>query len=124
MATTAQVLTTAGAGWIVDQIDAVAGSRYIGWGTGGSAAAVGNTALVTEATEARVAATEAQPSSVRITYEASIIADGIKEIDEAGLFSASTAGTMILSATFTGVTTAAASVYVLTFGVTFQDSSV
>ena len=115
---TAQVLTTAGAGWIVDQLDAVSGSRYIGWGTGGTTAVVGDTALQIEASESRVAATEAQPAADTISYEATFIADGNKTINEAGLFSAST---MILSATFTGVSVLAASQYTATFTVQFQN---
>lgn len=118
----ANVLTTAGAGWIVDQLDAVAGSRYIGWGTGGTTAAVGNTALTTEASEARVVAAETQPTSVQLVYTATQIADANKTINEAGLFSASAAGTMILSATFTGVAVLSASAYLMIFTTSYADA--
>lgn len=100
----ADVLTTVGAGWIVDRVtDTVAlGTNYIGWGTGAGTSAIGDTTLFTEASEGRVSATVSQPSANIIQWLGTITADGAKTITNAGVFTASTGGTLIVKGDFTG----------------------
>lgn len=101
----ATVYTTVGKAFIVDLIDATVAvaAHYIGWGTGAGTAAVGDTTLFTEATEARVSATKSQPASDKNQWLAQITADGTKTITNAGVLSASSGGTLILKGDFTGI---------------------
>jgi hypothetical protein len=98
----ADVYTSAGEAFVVDQIDAF-GTFYIAWGTGVTAAAKGDTTLVTEASEARVATTDTQPAADTMQWVATITADGAKTISEAGVFDAATVGTLIMRSNFTGI---------------------
>ena len=105
----ANVYTTAGKAVIPDLIDGTsstvlsAANAKIGWGTGAGTAAVGDTTLFTEASEARVAAAISQPTSDKNQWVATITADGAKTITNAGLFNAAAAGTMFIKGDFTGV---------------------
>jgi hypothetical protein len=102
----AEVFTDAGEDFITDLVDGTASAPanyYIAWGTGTTAPAATDTALVTEAAEARVIATESQPSSNVNRFVGTITASGTKTIAEAGLFTASTVGTMLVRGTHTGV---------------------
>ncbi len=101
----ATVFTTVGKAWLVDKIDETVqtGGDYVGWGTGAGTAAVGDTTLFTEASEARVSATRSQPSADTIRWVATITADGTKTITNAGNLTASSGGTLIVKGDFTGV---------------------
>lgn len=81
--------------------------QHIGWGTGTTAPAAGNTALQTPASEARVSGTRSIVTTnvANDTYQvvATITATGTKTISEAGLFDALTSGNMYLRGTFTGI---------------------
>lgn len=101
----ANVYTTVGKQFIVDLIDATVAvaAHYIAQGTGAGTAAVGDTTLFTEATEARVSATKSQPAADKNQWLATITADGTKTITNAGVFSASSGGTLILKGDFTGI---------------------
>lgn len=101
----ATVLTTAGIGWVVDKLDETVQTTgdYVAWGTGAGTAAVGDTTLFTEASESRVSATRTQPSADKIRWVATLTADGIKTITNAGNFTASTSGTLIVKGDFTGI---------------------
>jgi hypothetical protein len=105
----ATVYTQAGEEAIVDLIDGTstthldATNAYIAWGTGAGTAAKSDTALFTEASEARVAATVSQPAADKNQWVATLTADGAKTITEAGLFNASTGGTLIIHGDFTGI---------------------
>lgn len=101
----ATVYTTVGKQFIVDLIDATVAvaSHYIAWGTGAGTAAVGDTTLFTEASEARVSATKSQPAADKNQWLAQITADAGKTITNAGVFSASSGGTLILKGDFTGI---------------------
>lgn len=100
----ATVLTTLGAGWAVDRItdDVALGTTYIGWGTGAGTSAVGDTTLFTEAGEGRVSAVISQPSANIIQWVGTITSSGAKTITNAGVFTAPTAGTLIVKSDFTG----------------------
>jgi hypothetical protein len=98
----ANVYTQAGEEWVIDQIDG-ANSFWIGWGTGAGTTAKGDTTLFTESTEARASAVKSQPAADRIQWVATLTADGAKTITNAGVFTASTAGTLVVKGDHGGV---------------------
>ena len=77
-------------------------NNYVGWGTGATAAAAGDTALETAAAEARVAGTQTQETTTVTddTYQvvATLTSASSQTIREVGILSASTAGTLLLHA--------------------------
>lgn len=105
---TATVLTNAGKAITTNRIKG-AGTEpvYVGVGTGATGAArtavVADTALST-AVESRVAGTSTQQTTsvTNDTYQVvgTVTATASRAVDEAGLFDASSAGNMYLSATF------------------------
>lgn len=104
----ATVFTTVGKAWVVDIMDpatrAGAGdARHIAWGTGAGTAAVGDTTLFTETTPARTNGTVDQPSADTYRVIGTLTADAGKTITNAGVFTASTSGTLVLKADFTGI---------------------
>lgn len=101
----ATVFTTVGKAWVIDKIDETVQTTgdYVAWGTGAGTAAVGDTTLFTEASETRVSATRDQSAADTIRWVATITADGTKTITNAGNFTASTSGTLIVKGDFTGV---------------------
>jgi hypothetical protein len=99
----ANVFTQAGEEWVIDQIDAF-GTFYIGWGTGAGTAAKNSTTLFTEASEARVAATKSQPTADKLQWVGTLTCAGSgKTITNAGVFTASAAGTLLVHGDHTGV---------------------
>jgi len=109
---TATIYVDDGTELIVDRADgtATATTDYIGWGTGGSStggtATNTDSALRAEATQARVLATRSQPSADTNQWLATITHDGptgSKTIEEAGIFTTTTGGTMIIRASHGGV---------------------
>ena len=98
----ADVFTSAGEGFVVDQMDAF-GTFYHHWGTGTNTAAKGDTVLQTPGSEARVATTDSQPTADTFRTVATLTADGAKTITEFGLFSLITGGVLIVRADFTGI---------------------
>lgn len=105
----ATVVTTAGINWRVDLLDGTVtkpANYYIGSGTGAGTAVVGNTALNTEVAEARVAATISQPAANTSRAVATQSYTGTKTITNAGLFTASTSGTLLVHGDFTGIAVA------------------
>lgn len=105
------VFTNTGRKWVIDKmrenITAGTTQRWIHWGTGATAEAVGNTALATPAAEARTSGTIASATTTvtgdthRVT--GTIVATGTRNITEVGLFDASSAGVMLLRALFTTI---------------------
>ena len=105
---TATVMTNAGKAITTNRIKG-AGTEpnYVGVGVGATGAArtavIANTALSNEV-ELRVAGTSTQQttSTANDTYQVvgTVTATAARAVDEAGLFDASTAGNMYLSATF------------------------
>lgn len=82
--------------------------NYVAWGTGAGTAAVTDTTLFTEASEARVAGTSSQftTSVTNDTYQVVgtlTCAGAGKTITNAGLFDASTSGNLFLKGDFTGI---------------------
>lgn len=120
----ADIFTDAGEDLVVDILDGTVASPggtgwYVGWGTGAGTAAKGDTTLSTEASETRVQATMSQPASNQTRAVATITADGTKTITNAGLFNASTSGTLFLHSDFTGVAVDASDSIQFTFTVTW-----
>lgn len=80
---------------------------HVAWGTGAGTAAVGDTTLFTEASEARVVGTSTRETTTQTndTYQVvgTITADAGKTITNAGLFDASTAGNLFMKGDFAGV---------------------
>ncbi len=94
----AAVYTTVGKALMVDILDGTTSvpTFYIAWGTGSGTAAVGDTTLFTEASEARVVATVTQPATNTLMFTGSLTANANKTITNAGVFDASSGGTLIL----------------------------
>lgn len=104
----ATVLTNVGEQYICDKLSGVVSTtpEWVGWGTGAGTAAKGDTTLFTEASESRVQGTvTTQGTGASATYQvvATITADGTKTITNAGAFTASTAGTLVIKGDHTGV---------------------
>jgi len=105
----ATVYTQAGQDVIPDLIDGTsavhldATNAKVAWGTGAGTAAVGDTTLFTEATEARVAAAISQPAADTNRLIATITADGAKTITNAGLFNSASGVTLFVKGDFTGI---------------------
>ena len=101
----ATVLSTVGKQYIVDKLDSSVSTKleYIAWGTGAGTAAVGDTTLFTEASEARTLGTLSQPSADTLRCVGTIVATGSKTITNAGTFTASSAGTLGVKGDFTGI---------------------
>ena len=104
----ATVLVDVGSAWIVDKLDETLQTTgdYIGWGTGTGTAAKADTALFTEAAEARVTGTRTQPAADTIQWVGTLTSASAQTITNAGNFDASTAGTLIVHGDFTGVSLA------------------
>ena len=101
----ATVLTDAGSAWIVDKLDETVQTTgdYIGWGTGTGTAAKADTALFTEAAEARVTGTRTQPAADTIQWVGTMTSESDQTITNAGNFTDSTGGTLIVHGDFTGI---------------------
>tara|TARA_R110000822_G_scaffold68587_1_gene166871 strand:- start:5588 stop:6139 length:552 start_codon:yes stop_codon:yes gene_type:complete len=100
-----KVVTTAFVNLVVDQLQSstgeIANFTWHGMGTGSTAEAIGNTALVT-AVESRVSGTQGEGASVNIYRTvATITATSARAIVEHGLFNAATVGTLMDRSVFT-----------------------
>lgn len=100
----ADVLTYAALGWITSILDD--STYYIGWGTGATAAARNATTLSSE-TGSRKAATDTR-ITVAQTYDtlkvvATMTAAGTVTITNAGVWTASSAGTLLMMTSHAGV---------------------
>jgi hypothetical protein len=82
--------------------------KYIGWGTGTTGAAVTDTTLETPAAEARTSGSASKTQTtvtgdtLTVTGTVTVTGSG-KTISEAGLFDASTSGTLYVHGVFTGI---------------------
>jgi len=104
------IVTTAGKGWAVDKVQeepagaALTLMKWIAWGTGAAAEAVGNTALSTEASEARVVSVLSQPAADTDRSVGTITANGTKTITECGRFNQlAVGGILYVRSLFTGI---------------------
>lgn len=92
----AKVLTNGGAAYLANLLDS---SYWIGWGTGVGTSDVSFVVLHTESTEPRIAAT-VNISGNTLRVVGLMTADADKSITNAGVFSASTGGTLITMVDF------------------------
>ncbi len=115
------LVVTAGKNHIADQLSSAPGGAAMGWmaiGTGSTAAAAGDTTLGAEID--RNALTSRTDSGNVVTYVGNWAAgDGTNSaIAEAGIFNASSAGTMLARATFTAINKGASDTLQITWTVT------
>ena len=101
----AVVLTNSCEEWIIDKIDdqALNPGEYVGWGTGTGTMSKNNSTLFNESSEARILATRSQPQSDQIQWVSMHTANATKTITEAGLFTAITAGNLLIHGDFVGI---------------------
>lgn len=123
MASASQVWTDAGQAKTVDVMDTDGTAKHIAWGSGTTAAAVGQTALVSENAEARTAGTISQPAANTYRVSGSITATGTRVVEEVGLFDASSSGNMIVRATHGQLNLESGDVVTYTIDLAFADSS-
>ena len=105
----ASLLTTVGIQGIINALNG--GSHtppvHIGWGTGTTAPAAGNTALETAGAEDRTSGTKSVTTTTVTddTYQVTgtITSLSTQTISEAALFDAATGGNMYMRGTFTGI---------------------
>lgn len=102
------VLTNLGEQWACDRMSGVSAldGHFIGWGTGGTAAAKGNTTLSTEAAETRATATiSTNGTGASAKYQAvgTLTSLSGQTITNAGNFTAVTVGILIIHSSFTGI---------------------
>ena len=110
----ATVYVNAGQNFVADVIDGTTNATdqdyRIAWGTGGSStggtATDADTALEAEATEVRATTVTSQPSTDTNQWVGTLTAGTAKTIEEAGLFTTATGGTMIIRGSHGGITLA------------------
>jgi hypothetical protein len=121
----ATVFTNAGAAIVTNRmIQAGTAPKNIGWGIGTTAAAVGDTALVTESAPTtsggRTVGTESRTTvtNTNDNYQVAgtVTAGGTLAITEAGLFDAVSAGNMLIRSVFTAVNVLVGDAIAFTFG--------
>jgi hypothetical protein len=114
------LVVTSGKTFIASRMVGVA-ANVMGWmelGTGTTAAAVGDTTLQTAISGSRVALTGTSATNV-VTYVASFPAGtGTGAVTEAGVFNASSAGTMLCRTVFSVVNKGAADAMSITWTIT------
>ena len=113
------LVVTAGKGYVASRMkDATTSAMsHMGIGTGSTEAAASNTALGNQST--RVALSSTQVSSNEVTYTATFGAgSGTGAITEAGIFNASSSGTMLCRTVFSVVNKGASDSMTITWTVT------
>ncbi len=109
----ATIYTQKGEETVCDLIDGTsavvlsAANAKIGWGTGAGTAAKGDTALFTEAAEARVVPAVSQVAPDKLQWVGLLTAASGKTITNAGLFDAASGGNLIVHGDHAGVVLAA-----------------
>ena len=117
---TNNLVVTAGKNWVADRMNDVnAVMSHMALGTGTTAAAAGDTTLVTEID--RNALTSTTVLNNTIAYAATWAAgDGTGAITEAGIFDASSAGDMLARTVFSVVNKGAADSITITWTITIS----
>ena len=115
---TENLVVTAGKNWVADRMNDVnTVMTHMAVGTGTTAAAAGNTTLVTE--NDRNALTSTTVTGNAIAYVATWAAgDGTAALTEAGLFDAASAGDMLARTVFSVVNKGAADSMTITWTIT------
>ncbi len=99
-----QKYTDAGQAFTIDLLDlntraGVAGTYFGAWGSSATTPAVGDTALVAENPESRTsipAGSMSQPAADTVRWVYTIVATGSRTVQETGVLTASSAGTLIV----------------------------
>ena len=129
-----RVVTNAGLAFIVDDMDNsatdITSLNYHGVGTGNTAEAAGDTALVTESTTAlnpdstRATGTKTQPSSNVLRSVGTVTFDATAAIVEHGIFSqaATGGGTLLDRSVFSAINVASGDSIQFTYDLTFTGS--
>lgn len=115
------LVTTAGKVFIASRMDGTSSSvmSHMAVGTSTTAAAVGQTALVSES--ARVAEDSSTPSSNTIVYVATFPAGtGTAALTEAGILNASSGGTLLCRTVFSVINKGASDSLVITWTITIS----
>jgi len=104
----ADIFTNVGEQFMCDKFSAVVATapEWVAWGTSGTTAAKGDTTLGTESAETRIQGTmttQGTGASAEFQCVATIVSLGTQTIAEAGLLTAVTSGTLVISSDFTGV---------------------
>ena len=101
----ATVLTSAGEAWIVDKLDDTVATNadWIGWGTGSTTAAKGDTVIETESAETRIQGAQSQPSADIMQVVSTITSLSGQTIANAGLMTAVTSGVLVVHGDFAGI---------------------
>lgn len=124
----ATAFTNAGAAIVTNRmVQGGTAPNKIGWGTGTTAAAVGQTALVTEAAPTtaggRVSGTESRTTDTvandNYQVQGTITATTGLAVTEAGLFDAASAGNMLIRGDFAAVNVGIGDAIQFTFGLRF-----
>lgn len=129
------VFTNIGKQWVVDKMqDVGAGhgivsangtAKWVAWGTGIGSSSSPDTILFTEASEARIsgAMTTQTTDTANDTYQvvATIIADGSKEVTNAGVFDALSGGTLLVKGDFTAIPVIINDTIEFTFQLNYDD---
>jgi hypothetical protein len=117
---TKNLVVTAGKNWVADRMNnANTVMTHMALGTGTTAAAAGNTTLVTELD--RNALTSTTVSTNTIAYAATWAAgDGTGAITEAGIFDAASSGDMLARTVFSVVNKAASDSITITWTITIS----
>jgi hypothetical protein len=115
---TKNLVVTAGKNWVADRMNNVnTVMTHMAVGTGTTAAAAGNTTLVTE--NDRNALTSTTVTANAVAYVATWAAgDGTAALTEAGLFDAASAGDMLARTVFSVVNKGAADSMTITWTIT------
>lgn len=120
--TVPNIVTTAGKGLIADRLKAapaIGPVTHMAVGTSNTAAAVGDTTLSAEVSGSRTALTSTGVAAAVATYIATFGAGvGTGTLQEAGLFNASSAGTMLCRTVFSAITKAIGDSLTITWTVT------
>ena len=121
---TDNLIVTAGKAWVAQRMEGVTLGvmTHMGIGTGTTAAAAGNTDLETvESPRLELSTSGGTPAGAVITYAATFPAgDHDGAITEAGIFTASTSGTMLARTVFTVVNKGALDSMTISWAVTIS----
>lgn len=117
------VFTDAGQAKVVDVLTTDNTIRHVGWGSGATAPAVGQTGLVSANPESRTAGTISQPADNTHRVVATIEATGSRTVQEVGVFDAATSGNMVVRATHTSHSLVSGDQIRYTIDLVFKDTS-
>lgn len=104
----AVVLTNLGEQWLADRASGVSAldGHFVGWGTGAGTAAKADTTLFTEAAEVRavgVVTTQGSGAAAKYQVVGTLTSLSVQTITNAGNFTASTVGVLIVHGDFAGI---------------------